>query len=351
MSVSSKVISVLVALSLLISDRAAADAMHKHRYEAAVAFQATAPERTAHALKQLSDDGYARATEQLAYLTLKGRGVAQDTDAAIALYQKAVAGGRASSMVSLAKAYLTTGEYQTAIRTLNQASKLGLIKADAVLAWAHATNRLGQYSMPETGFSQLVALSNNGARDGQLNLLDAAVRIGKAPPNIASVLHQLHTRHSEGDPKAAEVLLKYYRTVGHPTGTLAVRKTLLETKGLREKVRVEEGLHLAGALQPRHFWTEAEQLVDSAPAHVYARALVVTAKINKNAYVRIVQKELRNLGYPVGIASPFMNAPLIRSINMFCRERNIAGACTLGPLKSTTVKAVASELASTRAPT
>lgn len=88
--------------------------------------------------------------------------------------------------------------------------------------------------------------------------------------------------------------------------------------------------------------------MQSAPPDVYARALSVAARINRNAYVRIVQKELRAQGYAVGRSSPYMNRPLIRAINRFCRDTGIVDDCRMGPLKSVTIKAVAGKLAELR---
>ncbi|MEM6955078.1 MAG: hypothetical protein AAF645_05295, partial [Myxococcota bacterium] len=65
----------------------------------------------------------------------------------------------------------------------------------------------------------------------------------------------------------------------------------------------------ASEREPGTFWTASERLVRDAPNTVFARALVVSSKINKNSFVRIVQSELRDLGYPVGKPSPYMNAP------------------------------------------
>jgi tetratricopeptide (TPR) repeat protein len=338
---------VMAAISLPQAS-AAADLTEKQRFAAAMTLHATDPQQSITALKTLSQEGYARASDRLGYFSLKGLGVAQDTEAAITYYKQAIANGRDASLMSLGKVYMSDGQYRQALDTLTQASEAGHLKADAVLAWAHATGRLGPLSLQATGFDRLVVLSGTGLREAEMYLLDAAVRLHRRPANLNQVLGALHSRHAAGDTKAAEALLRYYRAQRHPRGTLKMRQTLLRTEGLRDKIRVEEGLYLARDANPARFWLLSEDLVASAPADVYARALSVTARINKNAYVRILQDELRQLGYPVGRASPYMNAPLIRAVNRFCRDSGVAAACTAGPLKSATIKAVAAELATRR---
>lgn len=76
---------------------------------------------------------------------------------------------------------------------------------------------------------------------------------------------------------------------------------------------------------------------------------MVTAKINKNAYVRLLRAELAALGYAAGVSGPYMTAPLVRANAAFCREAGIAEACVQGPLKASTIKAVAAALAQRRA--
>lgn len=300
-------------------------------------------------LTALCSEGYARACDRAGYLTFKGIGAAQDTGAALAFYQKAIDAGRTGSLVSMGKVLLTSGAHQKAIEALTQAAAAGHEKADATLAWAHATKRLGDLSDATLGVPVLRKMAQSKQRDAELYLLDALSRAKDKRTQVDHVLDNLQARWTDGDSKAAEALLRYYRMVGHKNGTLELRAALLETPGLRDKIRVEEALYLSSVRKPGSFWTDSEQLVGGAPDEVFARALVVSAKINKNAYVRIVQKELRTLGYPVGRASPYMNRPLIRSINAFCRDAGQSAICRAGPLKSATIKAVASHLAEIRA--
>jgi hypothetical protein len=211
----------------------------KQRYADAIALQAEAPERMIALLSDLAAEGNARAMDRLGYFTLKGIGTDQSAARAIAFYQQAIAAGRSASLVSLGKVYLSEGAYQSAVDTLTEASALGEEKARAVLAWAHATQRLGGVSDPQSGFAALTGLASEDMREAQIYLLDAAVRRNRTPGNIGYVLDRLHARQAEGDAKSAEALLRFYRMHGHARGTLQMREALLQTEGLRDKIRIE----------------------------------------------------------------------------------------------------------------
>ncbi len=328
--------------------QAHAEATPKALYKEAMASLEDAPKEAIGILQSICTHGYARACDRLGYFSFKGIGGDQDTAQAIAYYSQAVQLGQSKSLVSLGKVQLASQDYEAAQQNLIAASAHGLQQGNAVLAWAHATGRLGPLSDPRLGFPALIDLAQADSRDGQMLLLDALTRDLSQRVDVTDTLTQLHARRADGDAKAAEALLKYYRVVGHPRGTLAVRSKLLQTEGMRAKVQVEEGLYLARDQNPAQFWRTSEKIVRAAPNDVFARGLVVAAKINKNAYVRIAQMELRALGYAVGQKSPYMNRPLIRSINAFCRDTGRESACLFGPLKSKTIKAVASELAQVR---
>ncbi|MEM1078147.1 MAG: SEL1-like repeat protein [Pseudomonadota bacterium] len=322
----------------------------KARYSEAMALRTEAPVEAVAAMTALAEAGYPRAIDRLAYFHSKGQGVPQDLVRARALYAQAVAAGYDRSLIPLGKIALSLGEVELAQESLERAVAAGLEKAAPVLAWAHATERLGAGSDPARGLADLRVLAALDSRDAQVFLLAGLLKQPDAPGAKAKVLAQLETRAVDGDAKAAEGLLRYYRLRGLGSETTQTRAALLETPGIRAKIRVEEGLYLAVERQPERFWLTSEDLLRDAPNPVFARALAVTSKLNKNAYIRILQAELTALGYRTGRPSPYLNAPLIRAVNQFCRDTGITESCRLGPLKSVTIKAVAAELAIRRSP-
>lgn len=317
----------------------------KQRYEIAMQSLANDASLTVSQLTSLCAERYGRACNRAGYLAQKGIGSKQDRALARTYYLTAIEAGHIKSFISLGKLHLEIGEYTNAIEAFEKAANAGLVKGAATLAWAHVTKRLGQFSEQEFGWKTLSKLAQTGQRDAEILLLDAVWRTKDKATSVDAIIEALHARWQDGDAKAAEALSRYFRIVGHSIGTLAVRSALLQTKGLRDKIRIEEELYLAEERYPENFWSRSEELVRDAPRNMFSRALVVTSKIDKNAYVRIVQKELGALGYAVGKPSPYMTRALIRSINSFCLDHVPSNVCRIGPLKSDTIKAVASQLA------
>ncbi len=348
MRLTSKALLAALLVTVATSGSAKTSSPCQTGYEAAMALKEDAPSQAAQALRALSGEGCGRATGRLAYFQLNGIGLDEDPDAALALYSQAVEQGQTNALVTLSKLHMRRGAPETARVLLDLALDEGVRNAPAVHAWAHATKRLGAASDPEQGWQDLAHLAEAGDRTAELSFLAALTKEPRRKAKVDQVLQQLHDRVAEGDAKSAETLLRFYRIRGHSRGTVAVREALLTTPGIRDKIKVEEGLYIALLLRPRHFWTEAETIVRSAPNDVFARALVVTAKLDKNAYVRILQKELTGLGYRTGRASGYLTRPTIRSVNQFCRDTDIAPECRFGPLKSTVIKVVSRELAGAR---
>lgn len=299
-------------------------------------------------LQVLAEAGYARAFDRLGYFYFTGRGGPQELDAAIAHYDKAIALGHRRSLLALGKTLLKRGDYVGADRVFLQAVSEGVPKAEITHAWAHATGRLGAGSRADAGLEALRRAAAAGSEDAQRFLLAALI----AQPTAAAVrgedFARIQARAAQGNTRDAEALLRYYRLRGHPSGTVSARQTLLRTPGLRAKIATEEALHLAVRTDARRFWLVSEAIVARAPTDVFARALVVTARLNRNAYLRILQSELEALGYETGRRTAYLHGDLIAAFNRFCRDQDIATRCAAGPLKSATIKVAALELARLR---
>ena len=124
----------------------------------------------------------------------------------------------------------------------------------------------------------------------------------------------------------------------------------MEHPAIRSKVVAEERLYLArGRRSPNASGSLSEEIVEGTEGNAYARALIATSKINKNAYVRILQEELRGIGYDPGRSSGYLTRPTIRAVNSFCRDFDLESACIHGPAKAIAIKAVSTELARVRA--
>ncbi|WP_299297645.1 hypothetical protein [uncultured Tateyamaria sp.] len=320
------------------------------RYDAAMALVDSDPAQAFEQMHALAADNDARAMDRLGHFHVAGIGTQPDTNAAIAQFRAAVDHGRARSRLPLGANLLRTGQIEAARTALEQAADDDIPGAVATLAWAHATRALGAASDPEDGWATLYARAVAADRIAELRLVALVAKTGRTHGNLDAVLASLHTRAMDGDLRATETLLRYLRLRGHPRNDLALRSELLALPGLRPKAAVEEGLHLAARTQAHRFWTASEDIVNDAPADVYARALLTTYKINKNAYVRLLQKELRKRGYATGRANGYLTASTIRAFSRFCRDAGIARDCRRGPLNWATLQAATRALAQSRVP-
>ncbi|MEM8553770.1 MAG: hypothetical protein AAGF71_02985 [Pseudomonadota bacterium] len=322
----------------------------KERYQDAMDLVATAPAAAHTAMAALADTGYPRAIDRLAQFTAKGVGVTADPATAMVLYAQAIDQGHAKSLVAMGKLLANTGDHAQALKVLEQAQAQNVKGADVALAVTHATGKLGPLSDQDAGWDTLLTLAQRDRHKADTAMLYVAYKTGLAIENDHVILTRVTDRARDGDGRAAESLLRYYRVHKPSTdANVAFRLKLTQHPGVRPKVQAEEALHLAAIVEPAQFWTAAQKVVQAQTDEAFTRALVVTSKLNRNAYVRILQIELGSLGYLDGRPNGYLTHGTIRAFNAFCRDAQTTDACRYGPLKSAAVKAVSVELAKRRA--
>lgn len=321
----------------------------KQRLRLALQLIETSPSEGYAALVELAALDHPKSIERLGYYTLKGVGAEADLQAAIALYTRATALGHERAWLSLAKAKMLAGHAEEALAAFHTAQSLGIRGAEASLLMAHASHRLGPLSDADAAWPQLVRLAQTGDRTAEIAALYVAGRYQRRIGPEGVILSAQQTRAADGDGKAAETLLRYYRlTPKHRWRQIPQRLKLLKHPNLSERARIEEGLYMALDRTPERFWTASEALVQQASNAVYPRALTTTARINRNAYVRIVQKELARLGYGPGRSNGYLHRRTLDALMRFCRDQDIDPDCRVGPIKSTAIKSIAAALAETR---
>ncbi|MEM1428338.1 MAG: hypothetical protein AAGG09_02660 [Pseudomonadota bacterium] len=322
-----------------------ADLSPKEIYRAAEALRDTDPAAAFRTMEGLAGQGEGRALARLAYYHLKGIGTAADPHLAEGLYAEAVAAGHARSLLSRAKLLMRLGETDSAVELFDAAVAHSVKGAAAERASAHAQGRLGAASAPDRGWRELHRLAASGDTVAELALLKTAVRRREPAGDEAALLSRVAARADAGDGRAAETLLRYLRGPGRGTeGALEARVALVEHAGLRPVVEVEERLHLSSQLEPAYFWLNAERLIMEAPAVARARALIVTAQINRNAYLWVAEDRFRALGHDVRGRRGYLTASRIRATNAICERVGSAETCRRGPIRMGTIKAVAPAL-------
>ncbi|MEO0390232.1 MAG: hypothetical protein AAF218_04750 [Pseudomonadota bacterium] len=298
------------------------------------------------ALDDLAKRGSARAASKLAFYTLRGIGRPKDTDEAIRLYRHAVDLGSDRTLLSLAKVLASEKRYDEAADALTTAQARDVKGARVAWLEASALSRLGTHSDPDSAWQDLQILAQQADPIAERAALYVAWKRRAAIPNDAPVIARHRALAMDGDAKAAERLVRYLRTRTSGQGSyLTLRAELLALPGIRPAVRAEEALHVARLREASTFWQAAERIVSSVDEDSYARALFVTSRINKNAYVAILQRDLETLGYTPGEATGYLNIETLRAVYRFCDDRTIQKACVPGPAKSSTIRIVSRELA------
>lgn len=315
-------------------------------YDAAETLRDTDASAAFEAMAELSQAGDGRATSRLAYYSLRGIGTEADLVRAEALYGLAMEQGHARSTLSRAKVLMMQGKGEEAETFFGDALTQEIRGAQAELATAHALARLGTASRPQEGWNELRALAEAGDPLAELSILRVGARLKRAAmPDDRDLLTRVLARAEEGDGRAAEALLPYLRGPGRSASdAAALRSALIVHPGVRPRVAVAERLHLAAELEPARFWRAAEKIVSEAPEVARARALVVTAQINRNAYLWVAEPYLEDHGFRLSGRRGYLNRSQIRALNALCQSVSPSAECAAGPLRSTSIKSVANAL-------
>lgn len=306
----------------------------------------TDPGAASVAMRELAENGFAPAIDRVGYYYRKGVGGEQDLDAARQWYERAVSAGHLWSTASLARVEIDRGQGDAALRLLQYGVAQNRPGTERLLATAHIDRKLGAGSDVQKGRAILESLATGGDQNAARDLL---VRInwkrlsGTAP--VAAV-SQVVDAGVQGDPRFAEVALVYLGRHGSKSKeTMQTRAALAQVAGIPDRALSPERVRLAADTHPRQFWSKVEDILAQTQRPNYARVATTAFWINKNSWVRVLQKELRALGYYSGRINGRMTARTIKAQNRFCRDQGIWAVCATGPLRGATVRSVADKIA------
>lgn len=319
--------------------------------DARALFQQTRAAETADAdqayrsMLALAQQGYAPAMDRVGYYHRNGIGTQKDLHRAHRWYARAVAAAHPWSTASLARVEMDLGLGLAAYHRLQVAVRTGKPGTGRLFATAHIDRKLGPPSDPEAGRAMLEKLSEQGdvkaARDLLLRINWKRLE-GRAPDHVVT---QVVNAGLSGDARFAEPALIYLSGQGGSgRDVIAARSKLVNLPGIRDHIRAPELVRLAAIQNPKTFWTEVEKVLDESHADGFVRAASTAFWISKNAWVRVLQKELRQIEYYNGEINGLMTRRTISSQNRFCRDKGIWDICATGPLTGATLRAVANAL-------
>lgn len=319
----------------------------KARYMAAEGFRKAADGDAAFAeMAGLAAEGYAPALEKLGYYHARGVGTEVDAAEAARFYEAAIASGRDKSRTGYAKLLVAEGRFAEALVQLQAAEVAGVASAAPVLAELHYFGKMGDLSEAALGKAGL----ERAARAGHVRSMGIVFQEGRkgasfaleGPALQAGLAAVARSDHRNGG-RAAEALVKGLRG---DASAHDLRAEMLAHPLLREKVRVEEALWLASEqTRGRAFWRAADEIVADADPASFGRALYIVSRIDKNAYVHVLQREMADRGYSVGRQTGILNTRTLRAVTRFCAEREITRTCRYGPMRARVIKEITAELA------
>ncbi len=304
------------------------------------------------AMLALAEQGFAPAMDRVGYYHRNGIGTRKDLHRAHHWYARAVAGGHPWSRASLARVEIDMGLGLSAFHRLRNAVRQGKPGTERLFATAHIDRKLGRASKPEAGRAMLEDLSRQGDAKAARDLI---LRINwkrlKGPASDHAVALVVQTGLS-GDLRFAEPALVYLSSQGGVAkDVVSMRAKLVSLPGVRGRIRSPERIRLAAIQTPRDFWRQVEKVLAESEGEGFVRAASTAFWINKNAWVRVLQKELRRMGYYDGEINGLMTNQTIRAQNRFCKDKGIWADCAAGPLTGKTLRAVATEIDAERGKT
>lgn len=336
----------LAGLFATLTATAAVAQDEQARFQAARTSEATNPTNAFTEMSVLAESGFAPAMDRMGYLYRNGIGTDVDLLAAQMWFQRAVDAEHPWSFANLASLEIQLGNGDAARALLETAVADDRPGTPRLLAQSHIDRKLGAGSDPDLGRAMLIDIAahgdDNAARD--LVLRYNWSRLDGAAPD--AIVAQVERAGLNGDPQFAEAALVYLtRTGSNCPIEMQRRAALAEVPDIRDRVLSVERIQLARDLNPATFWTEFENIMAQTEPANYGRAATTGFWINKNAWIRVLQIELRALGYYNGSINARMTARTIRAHNRFCRDAGIWSTCATGPLRGPSVRAVADAIA------
>ncbi|MBE1292331.1 MAG: hypothetical protein GJ677_07555 [Rhodobacteraceae bacterium] len=304
-------------------------------------------------MHRLAESGYGRAQARLAYYHLKGIGTEVDQEAAARWYRAAIEGGRESARASYAKLLMAMEQPAAALEQLDLAAAQGIERAQALRAAYHYQNRFGPASDPAFGREELTRFAKAGDLNS-MRIVLAAMQAGArfdvdAEQLLQRMVDVARTDTGKTGGRAAESLLRLWRG-NRDADVMALRAEMVAHESLRGRARAEDQLYLARdsvrtSAQERAFRTTARDIVKATDPADFQRAFVVVARLDKNAYVYVLQEELKARGYETGPATGVFNTKTLQAVTQFCKDTEMQSVCRLGPLRGQVIKAVIAALA------
>ena len=300
--------------------------------------------------RNLAAAGNARALRKMGRLYMSGTGVERDVGQAISLLRRSVEAGSDNARRDLANALIATGSGNEAKRVLQDAAALGVTGAAADLANGHYRELFGPASNKLMGMRDLKALAEGGDIYAIRHALIHHERKSRRVPDLdlPKVLSNLETAVEGGNRMAASSLARAYRELYWLIpGYRARHEELLQRHGqlLRPENRVSETVwDIYDANDHSTSRKKAHDYLTQLDGPGFAKGALRLRAIEKQAYVYLLQSELKQLGLYQAPVTGIAGRETVLAILSFCEQSGFYDTCIHGPLNYEASALVAEEL-------
>ncbi|MFY0666062.1 MAG: sel1 repeat family protein [Natronospirillum sp.] len=303
-------------------------------------------------LMALNDEGARSAPRTISGVYLKGIGGPVDLALARSYADQAVAEGDMYAHIYLSELNWKNGDYQAAVASMNKARDAGIGSADLAFARAHHARDFGPLSNRTLGANMIAQL----AEDGDLAAARLALRLHERRSqrltnmDLERVIGHLNVAMEEGDGRATESLLRFYRKLSwaYPDHR-ARRSEIMASYGdqVRSARRFPEQLQATyDRYQPQKSWAAMADMISEAEGDDYYNGLIEIRYMSQNAFTYVLQNEMRRIQKYGGRPTGWMTRGTLLATMSFCKEAGAYDKCVHGPLNHDSVRAMAAELQS-----
>jgi hypothetical protein len=305
-------------------------------------------------LRAAADGGDVSAKLTLSDVLLRGELVAPDVREGLKLLEEAAATGNATALTRLGNAYRGGGaigkDPQKSLAFFEKAVAAGNASALLDLARGHMNGDFGRSSSQKLALGYARDAEARGLSGASVLMADWMLRGAGQRADVRGGLAKLEAAAKSGNGDAARRLIALYRSGSGKalSANPAKAQATLATYGglLTPAQRTQEELLILGtAATSRGDLERLAEAFKAAPQATRINLLTTLRWSNANAFVYLVQDELKARGLYKGALNGLLTRDTIRAVTTLCDAGPSGERCRQGPLTGDAARLIAVRVA------
>lgn len=297
-------------------------------------------------LETFAAEGNAEAMLALGDIYARGHAGKLDTEAALVFYTAAAETGNVDALIRLAEIFrwglFSTMDQKRARSYLEKAAALGSEYAVFMIGQGLARRELGAAGSMEEGVEMLKHAAESGVSEAAAVLASLGNKNGRTKCRAKIKLVQLADAAAAGNIEAGLRLVAAFRDGYDNRGCGIIRKDLKKAKvvlaGISDNLTPEEleiqDILISMKTAGRGSLTEFYSRIKALAPNTRPSAMQQVIRANPNAFVSLLQLELRERGFYGGRPNGLLTSRTIRSVSAYCRSLGAARFCRHGPFST-----------------